>query len=99
MQVFRNRYVVIGEDGSETTVIADQRDIVKFERDEKIAFSLALPQMATALDWILAYNALQRTKAIKPDLSREEWEAGVVQVMQPPEDEDGDEPDPGSPEA
>lgn len=95
MAVARYRCTITAADGIETEVIADQRDVVKFERDEKINFNTAVEQMATALSWCLAYYASKRTGVIDGKVSRDEWEAGVVQV-----DLVVDEPvNPGNPEA
>lgn len=86
------------EDGTDVEVAADQRDIVVFERVERHGFVKALDDMPITLFRFLAYQALKRTGALTPpNATREAWEATVIDVEMP--DDDEVTPDPGPPEA
>jgi len=66
-------------DGSTQQVTADQRDIVRFERDQRISSVQALDMMPLALSWCMAYYALVRTGVVD-GVTRDEWEATVVGI-------------------
>lgn len=97
MAATRLDLTVYYEDGTEVAVTADQRDIVVFERTEKVGFVNALEVMPITLFRFLGYQALVRTGGIPAGTAREAWEATVVAVD--PADDDEGIADPGQPEA
>lgn len=94
--------VVYYEDGHEDRVVADQRDIVIFERLKQCGFAKALEDMPITLFRHLAFDALVRTGQLSKagkSAPRADWEATVIAV-EPEDDEDEvAEADPGNPEA
>ncbi len=92
--------VVYYDDGREDRVVADQRDIVIFERLKQTGFTKALDDMPITLFRHLAFDALVRTGHLSKSgksAPRAEWEATVIAVE--PEDDEVAEADPGNPEA
>lgn len=97
MAATRLDLTVFYEDGTEVKVVADQRDIVVFERVEKRGFTDALENMPIILFRFLGYQSLKRTgQLVPPSITRDAWEAIAVAVEP---DDDDTSVDPGQPEA
>jgi hypothetical protein len=83
-------------DGSTAVVEADQREMVRFEREERISARDATAQMPMAFIWCIAYYGLQRAGQVDAKTTRDKWESTVVSVI----NRRNEEPvNPGSPEA
>jgi hypothetical protein len=74
-------------------VVADQRDVAMFEREEKIGFVKALDDMPTLFVRALAWFAMKRTGKIEPGTKRKDWEERLLDAQFAGEDE----PDPTQP--
>lgn len=99
MAATRLDLTVYYEDGTEVKVVADQRDIVVFERLEKCGFIHAMENMPIILFRFLGYQSLKRTgQLVPPAITYAAWEAIAVAV-EPDDDDEEVTADPGRPEA
>jgi hypothetical protein len=96
MAVSRFEMIVHYEDGRDpVSVVADQRDIAMFEREEKVGFTQAMDQMQMVFFRALGWFSMRRTGKIPAGVKRADWEREVIEV----ELADDEEVDPTNQEA
>jgi hypothetical protein len=102
MAATRMTLVVYYEDESEQQVIADQRDMSAFERQNHASSVKSLEDQPLVTMRELAYLALKRTNGGTPphNLNFAEWDLQVVEVATPEDEaEDANDVNPTKPEA
>lgn len=72
--------VVFYENETETEIRADQRDCATFERQNKMGTLKALDECPLLFLRQIAFNALVRTGKLDKGISRDSWEASVLEV-------------------
>jgi len=97
MSTARVTLTVLYEDGSEQQVTADQRDIVKVEREEQASIGDLFAGMQSVLWRGLAFYASKRQGLIPADEQREAWEDRAVQAV-PGAADPLEQPSPGQPD-
>lgn len=81
MSASRIRLVIEHEDGAVLEVVADQRDMVKFEAEAKMSYIAGLRDATTTLMRSLAFHALRRTGQLDEKVKRSDWENTVPSVV------------------
>ena len=86
-------FIVVDLDGNETEVIRSFGEVLASQK-EFPAFDdgLTIQERLNRVVGFQCYAALRRTGGIAPDLSFDDWVNTIADILDPPDDEDEDDP-------